>query len=276
MPSAPEALLPAAPAPEALPPSVAAPGLARFPMHLRHAFFGRRGGVSVGAHASLNVGSDVGDDPARVAENRRRAALALGAAPDGFAFLRQVHSARAVVVDAPFDPMTRPEADGAATRTPGLALAIVTADCAPVLLCDPVAGVIGAAHAGWRGAVDGVVEATLDAMASLGAEPARITAAIGPHIRPASFEIGPEVEERVLAASPWARDHFAPGAGDRSFFDLGAYLQGRLARCGVRTTDLVNEDVRALPEVYFSHRAAQAAGAAHAGRNLSAILLHAG
>ncbi|MBI1341010.1 peptidoglycan editing factor PgeF [bacterium] len=242
-------------------------------MHIRHGFFGRRGGVSVGAFSGLNCSLSNGDEASKVDENRSRAAAALGATASQLVFVKQVHSSRALVVDAPIAHDSRPEADGLATRTPGLALSLLTADCAPILLCDPHAGVVGAAHAGWRGAVDGVVEATLDAMASLGADPARTSAGVGPMIGPSSFEVGPEVVDTFLDASPWVETLIRPGDGDRSFIDLGRYLLGRLTRSGVKSVDILDEDTFAEPDTYFSHRAAVRAGAATAGRNLSAIMI---
>lgn len=197
--------------PSANPPSLEAPALKRFSLHIRHGFFGRRGGVSSGAFKSLNCALGSGDASEKVAENRRRACLALGLSGPRLALVRQVHSARAVRTIDVFAQGEAPEADAVVTSVPGLALGVLTADCAPVLLCDPHAGVIGAAHAGWRGAVSGVLEAAIDAMAELGADPSHTVAAIGPCLSQASFEVGPDLVEAVLEASPWAENSSSRG-----------------------------------------------------------------
>jgi polyphenol oxidase len=258
---------------EIRPPYEEAPALRRFSMHLRHGFFGRRGGVSKGVYRSLNCGLGSADEPANISENRRRVAAALGSSGERLVTLRQIHSARAIVVDKPFAPGQAPEADGLATNRPLLVLGVVAADCAPVLLCDPHAGVIGAAHAGWRGAVGGVVEATVEAMVGLGADPARISAGIGPCLSQDSFEVGPDLVDAVLDVSAWADNLFSAGTGDRQHFDLKGYVQGRLARLGVAHIDALAEDTLSATDRYFSHRRAVKAGDPEAGRNLSAITL---
>jgi polyphenol oxidase len=255
------------------PPSLAAPALERLSMHVRHGFFGRRGGVSHGGFRSLNCGLGTTDNPDHVAENRARVCRALGASPDRLASLRQVHSATVVTLAPGSDLAARPEADALVTRTPGLVLGVLAADCAPVLAVDPHAAVIGAAHAGWRGATAGVADAMIDAMQALGADPGRIVAAIGPCLSQASFEVGPDLVDAVLEASPWAEPFFTPGAGGRSQFDLKAYLSGRLARSGVGHVEALAEDTLTQPEHYFSYRGARAANQADYGRNLSAIVL---
>jgi polyphenol oxidase len=258
---------------EIRPPFEEAPALKRFSMHMRHGFFGRRGGVSQGVYRSLNCGLGSADDPARIAENRRRVAEALGGSAERLITLRQVHSAQAVVVDKPFAPGQAPEVDGLVTNRPKLVLGVLAADCAPVLLCDPHAGVIGAAHAGWRGALGGVVEATVEAMIGLGADPSRMSAGVGPCLSQDSFEVGPDLADAVLHASAWAEHLFERGAGDRQHFDLKGYVQGRLARMGVAQIDALSEDTLTMSDRYFSHRRAVKSGDPEAGRNISAITL---
>lgn len=229
----------------------------------RHGFFTRRGGVSAGAYASLNCGLRSEDDPSHVAQNRARAAAALGAAH--LVALRQVHGP--VVLEADPGWATPPDADALVTNRPGLALGIVTADCAPVLLHDPVAGVAGAAHAGWRGAVAGVLEATVAAMARLGAQPARIIAIIGPCIAQPSYEVGPDLHAAV--ADP---RFFAPGRDAAHFqFDLAGYCAHRLAGIGAAT--ILGEDTLAGEDRFFSHRRRTLAGGGPLGHQLSAIMI---
>src|SRR3954470_675617 len=168
---------------------------------VRHAFFTRRGGVSEGVYASLNGGLGSSDDPARVRENRRRMAAQLGFPAEALVSVHQVHSPEAIVVEAPF-PAPRPRADGMATRRPGLALAITTADCGPVLFADPEAGVVGACHAGWRGALAGVTDSTVAAMEVLGASRERICAAVGPCIAQPSYEVDPGFLDRFIDTGP--------------------------------------------------------------------------
>jgi YfiH family protein len=255
------------------PPFEEAPAIKRFSMHVRHGFFGLRGGVSTGLYKSLNCGPGSGDDPEKVSENRRRVCLALGGSLDRLATPYQVHSARAVATDRPFAIGERPEADALVTRTPGLILGVLAADCAPVLLCDPHAGVIAAAHAGWRGAVGGVIESAVELMTTLGADPGKTAAAVGPCLSQASFEIGPDVEEAVLNATPWAEHLFESGQGDRKHFDLKRYCLSRLARLGIAHMDALADDTLTQPDRYFSHRRAVKAGERDCGRNMSAIVL---
>ena len=177
---------------------------------LRHAFLTRQGGVSAGPFASLNLGQRSGDDPANIATNRQRAAALLGGTADRLVTARQVHSATCLAVTEPWAPDAPPEADALATDRPGLLLGVLTADCAPVLLADPEARVVGAAHAGWRGALSGIVEATVATMRRLGADPQRIRAAVGPCIARESYEVGPEFEQRFLAEDPDSARHFTP------------------------------------------------------------------
>lgn len=239
-------------------------------LRARHGFFTRRGGVSVGAYASLNCGLRGDDDPAHVAENRARARSALGAAC--LVGLRQVHGPRVLVADPGWT--TPPEADALVTDRPGLALGILTADCAPVLFHDPVARVAGAAHAGWRGAVAGVLEATIAAMVRLGAEPARITAVIGPCIAQPSYEVRADLRDAVLSA-PWrhateSARFFAPGRDAAHFqFDLPGYCAQRLA--GIGAALVMGPDTLAEETRFFSHRRRTLAGGGPLGHQLSAI-----
>ncbi len=240
---------------------------------VKHGFFGRVGGVSSGLYESLNAGPGSDDDPGAVAENRARIAATLGAeSPEHFVSMYQIHSAEAVALDGPCIG-ERPRADGLATRTPGLALCVLAADCAPVLFADSEAGVVGACHAGWRGALSGVCEATLDKMAELGADIGRVSAAIGPCIAAPSYEVGPEFKAEFLSQQGWSARYFGSGAGDRSHFDLPGYLLGRLARAGVRRAEWVGRDTCALEDAYFSNRRRNQRGEPDYGRNASVIML---
>ena len=241
---------------------------------VRHGFFTRQGGVSEGRYASLNCGLGSADEPARVRENRARAMAALGAAPAAaLVSVYQVHSARAVIVEAPFHADARPQADALVTRRRGLALGILTADCAPVLLADAEAGVIGAAHAGWRGAREGILEATLDAMQRLGARRERTVAAIGPAIGPQSFEVGPEFHATFTASDAEAGTLFTPADRPQHYrFDLPGYLSRRLAACGIASPAVVACDTYA-DERFISYRRVTHAGGGDYGRQLSAIML---
>lgn len=237
---------------------------------LPHGFLGRRGGVSRGVVAGLNVGLGADDDPAAVAENRRRAVAAVRPGAT-LVTLYQVHSPDVVTVAAPWSGAERPRADAMVTDRPGLLLGILTADCAPVLFADRQAGVIGAAHAGWRGAHGGVLESTVAAMAALGADPARIVAAIGPAIAQASYEVDAPFRERFDPDRDAA--FFVPGAPGRWQFDLAGYAARRLAACGVATVEALPLDTYALAERYFSFRRATHRGEPAYGRQLSAIAL---
>lgn len=238
---------------------------------VRHAFFTREGGVSEGIFAGLNAGRGSADDPERVAENRRRIAARLGVEPARLLTLHQIHSADVITVTEPFEG--RPKADAMVTAEPGIALGILTADCAPVLFADREAGVIGAAHAGWRGAVGGVVEATVDAMAALGARAGRIAAVVGPTIAQASYEVGPEMREAVLAASPDACDLFVASAREGRFmFDLPGYVARRLRAAGVGHVEDLALDTYADERRFFSWRRAVHRGEEDYGRLLAAVV----
>ena len=236
---------------------------------LPHGFLGRRGGVSTGLVAGLNVGNGSGDDPAAIARN---VALASDAVLPGAALARvyQIHSATAVVAEPrPMD--VRPKADALVTDRPGLLLGIVTADCAPVLLADREAGVIGAAHAGWRGAIDGVTDAAITAMERLGARRNRIVAAVGPCIAQASYEVDEAFRARFIAADPANARFFADGPRGRPHFDLEAYVVARLAAAGLGRIEALGLDTYADPDRFFSYRRATHRGEADYGRQFSLI-----
>ena len=220
-----------------------------------HGFFGRRGGVSTGELASLNCGLGSGDDPALIAENRQRVTDAI--LPGGsLTGLYQVHGNRCVIVDSDTDLAARPEADALATRTPGILLGILTADCVPVLFADREAGVIGAAHAGWKGAISGVTDATLDAMESLGASRAHIAVAIGPCIARASYEVDEIFVQRFTKDDPANERFFAAGRAGHAMFDIAAYVAARLAAAGVTRIAIGGQDTYAEADDYFSYRRA--------------------
>ena len=240
---------------------------------LAHGFFTRRGGVSAGPFAALNCSLSGKDDPDAVRENRRRAADALGLPGAALAGLTQVHGIDVAVLDTPWPETDRPLADALVTRRPGIALGVVTADCAPVLFADAESGVIGAAHAGWRGAVAGVLEATIAAMEALGARRGRIVAAVGPCIRQPSYEVAADLRDAVLARDAADARFFAAGArADRWQFDLAGYCAARLAAAGV-AVEVTPHDTLALEDAFFSHRRRTLAGGGPIGHQLSAIAL---
>lgn len=240
----------------------------------RHGFFTRAGGVSDGLYASLNCGLGSRDRTARVIENRRRACLALNAAPAALATPYQVHGTNVLTLETPFAQGVRPEADGLVTRHPGIVLGILTADCAPILLADRETGVIGAAHAGWRGALAGIAEATVAAMVALGARRERIAAAIGPTIGFDSYEVGPEFPAPFLEQDRRCDRFFKPSARARHWlFDLIGYVESRLAKAGLDAVEALGHDTRTDAERFFSYRRATLAGEPDYGRQLSAIVL---
>lgn len=233
-----------------------------------HGFLGRRGGVSTGLHAGLNVGVGSDDDAAAVAENRRRATDAvLPGAP--LLTLYQTHSANVVRALTAFDE--RPQGDALVTERPGLALGILTADCTPVLFADRAAGVVGAAHAGWKGAIGGVTDATIAAMEALGARRERITAAIGPCIARASYEVDEAFARRFEADDPANERFFAPGKPGHFQFDLEAYVAHRLATAGLGRIEMLGLDTYADDDRFFSFRRATHRGEPGYGRQISII-----
>lgn len=238
----------------------------------RHGFFTRNGGVSTGPYASLNANVSGGDDPAHVRENRARVAAVLGVAPARLLGLKQVHGPVVITATDAWAEGAGPAADALVTATPGLGLGVITADCAPVLFADAAAGVIGAAHAGWRGAAAGVLEATLAAMRALGAT--RIAAVIGPCIAAASYEVGPDLRDAVLAATPSAAACFAPGRPpDRLWFDLPRYCALRLRAGGAQSVAALGADTFADPARFFSHRRRTLNAEGPIGHQISAIAL---
>jgi polyphenol oxidase len=242
--------------------------------HLAHGFFTREGGVSDGIYASLNCGFGSGDERAAVAENRTRVAARLNLPPSGLRTVHQVHGRTVVTVESQdWPPTAAPKADAMVTRQPGVALGILTADCAPVLLADPAAGVIGAAHAGWRGALDGVLEATVAAMVKLGARDEAIRAAVGPCIAQPSYEVGADFPLPFLQQDEVNSRFFSPGRSGRHQFDLAGYVAARLANAGVGTVQVMRVDTYAEPELCFSYRRATHRGEPDYGRQLSAIAL---
>jgi YfiH family protein len=244
---------------------------------IRHAFFTRQGGVSDGVYASLNGGVGSNDAPDKVAENRARMAAALAVRPDHLVTAYQIHSANVVVAEAPWAPTARPKADGIVTRVPGLAIGVSTADCGPVLLADAEAGVIGTAHAGWRGALAGVVEATIVTMEQLGARRERTVAALGPMIRAPNYEVGPELVAQFLAADKANARFFHPAERpDRSQFDLAGYICTRLREAGLQQIEDLGDCTYADPERFYSYRRATHRAEPDYGRHISAIVLVAG
>lgn len=239
---------------------------------IRHGYFTRAGGISDGIYGSLNIGTGSQDDPARVRENRRRVAAWMGVAPERLASVYQVHSPDAVLVREPFHG-ERPKADALVTDRPGVALGVSTADCGPVLFADPDARVVGAAHAGWKGALTGVLENTVDAMEAIGARRERIVAVLGPSIGPGNYEVGPEFVARFLADRPDNARYFVPSANPgHSMFDLNTYTVDRLARAGV-TAGKLDRCTYAEEDLFFSYRRTTHRKEPDYGRQISAIVL---
>jgi polyphenol oxidase len=241
---------------------------------VRHGFFTRQGGVSGEPYTSLNCGLGSGDAPENVRENRSRAMERLGLASDALRTVFQVHSSRVVTIESAHPAGPRFEVDALVTRIPGIALGVVTADCAPVLFADDEAGVIGAAHAGWRGAQGGVVEATVAAMVVLGARRSRIVAAVGPCIQRQSYEVGPEFRQSFVAHEPATARLFEPAVRPgHHLFDLSAYVAGRAAAAAVAAVDVLQFDTCADPERFFSYRRTTLTGGGDYGRLLSSVAL---
>jgi len=241
---------------------------------ISHAFFTREGGVSDGLFASLNCGFGSGDDPKRVCENRDRAMGYFGLAGKDLNTVCQVQSAEVAVVEQTWTTEQRPQADAVVTRRPGIALGILSADCAPVLFADAKAGVIGAAHAGWRGAKAGVLEATVDVMTRLGATPMRITAAVGPCIARESYEVGNEFLDEFIAESTYNARFFSVAPREGHFmFDLPGYTANRLAALGLGAVDSIIADTCGDEARFFSYRRATQRGETAYGLGLSTIVM---
>lgn len=241
---------------------------------IRHAFFTRHGGVSSGIYESLNAGIASGDDATHVVENRARMARALGVQPENFITAYQIHSPDVAVAEKPWDAASRPKVDAIITRVPGLAIGVSTADCGPVLFADENARVVGAAHAGWRGALSGVIEATLDAMEKLGARRGNIVTALGPMIRQPNYEVGSEFLAAFLAAERDNERYFREARRpDHYMFDLPGYLAMRLRRAGVDAIEDCGLCTYAEPERFFSYRRSQHLSEADYGRHVNAIVL---
>jgi YfiH family protein len=239
---------------------------------VRHAFFTRRGGVSTGVYSSLNVGVGSRDRRSAVQDNRARAAALFGVTLPHLLTCYQIHSATVTTAAGPW--AERPEADGVVTATPGLVCGALSADCAPVLIADPQARVVASVHAGWKGAIAGVIGSGVEAMARLGADPARCVAAVGPCIGPDSYEVGPEFADRFAAEAPGSdrffRDAATPG---KHLFDLPGFVLSRLAGAGVGRSEWVGADTWADEARFFSNRRAVQRGEPDYGRLLSAIML---
>jgi YfiH family protein len=241
---------------------------------IRHAFFTRAGGVSDGVYQTLNGGVGSNDAPAKVAANRARMAAGLGVAPDHLITAYQIHSPQVVVADRPWPQSGRPRADAIVTRTPGLAIGISTADCGPVLLADAQARVIGAAHAGWRGALAGVIEATVAAMEALGAGRSRLRAAAGPMIRQPNYEVGQDLIDRFLAAEPGNARYFVAGPrAGHALFDLAGFIVDRLRRAGVEQVEDLGHCTYADATQFYSYRRSTHRAEPDYGRHVNAIAL---
>jgi YfiH family protein len=242
-----------------------------------HGFFTREGGVSTGRFATLNCSLSGRDDPEAVRENRALAAEALALPPAALIGLTQVHGVEVATLAEPWPEEARPKADAMVTDRPGLLLGIVTGDCAPLLFADAEAGVVGAAHAGWRGAVAGVIEATIEAMERLGAARDRIAAVIGPCIAQPSYEVGPDLRDAVLARDPADSRFFAEGRREHHWqFDLPGYCLARLKTAGITRAGWIGRDTLAEEASFFSHRRATLSGGGPIGHQLSAIALPGG
>lgn len=241
---------------------------------IRHAFFTREGGVSDGIYGSLNGGVGSRDDKAKVAENRARMARALGVPDDNLATAYQIHSPGVVIAERSWDAETRPKADAVVTVTPDLAVGVSTADCGPVLFADAGARVIGAAHAGWRGALGGVLESTLSAMETLGARRADVVAVLGPMIRQPNYEVGAEFVAAFAAQDPANARFFMPSPrAGHSLFDLPGYIAARLARAGIGQVSDLGHCTYADPARFYSYRRSQHRAEPDYGRHINAIAL---
>ncbi len=240
---------------------------------IRHGFFLRKGGVSEGVYASLNCGRGSNDKKDCVEENRARAAAQLGADSSRLIGPRQVHSAKAVIVSEAWEPAGAPEADAIVTRTPRLAIGVLTADCAPVLLADAEAGVVAAVHAGWKGAKSGVVEAAIDAMESLGAKAGRVAAAIGPAISETAYEVGQDFMAVFLASAETNAKYFSQEAGSKPHFNLRRYVKDKLLLRGVVNIQEIGGCTYESESILFSYRRSVHREETDYGRQISAILI---
>jgi len=239
---------------------------------IRHGFLGRTGGVSEGLYASLNCGIGSKDVTETVLENRTRALAMIKMPAQSLVTAYQVHSAKAVVVDQVWSREEAPQVDGLVTSKPGITLGILTADCAPVLFADEVAGVIGAAHAGWKGAVSGVLQQTVARMVDIGAKPNRITAAVGPCIGQLSYEVGVEFPAPFLAQDPAQARYFMPSIRDQRYmFDLAGYVRDQLRALGLASVEATGHDTCAEEEQFFSYRRTTIRREADYGRQISLI-----
>ena len=239
--------------------------------HARHGFFTREGGVSTGPYASLNCSTRSGDDPASLAENRRRVAACLGVAPERLLGVTQIHCPRVITVETPWAPGEGEQADAMVTRLPDVALGVITADCAPVLFTSKDGRTVGAAHAGWRGALAGVLEATLEAMQALGENPAEIRAVVGPCIAQESYETGEDMHAAITSADPQGARFFTPGKPGHYQFDLAGWCVFRLERAGIGQVAALGVDTRADEARFFSHRRRTLAGGGPIGHQISVI-----
>ena len=254
-------------------PHVFAPHLASM-NGIRHGFFGRRGGVSGGIYDSLNVGTGSDDRPKAVTRNRAIVAETIGAiGPQTLLSCHQHHSDTAILATMPWDEQNRPMADGMVCNVPGIALCILTADCVPVLLADRKANVIGACHAGWKGALDGICEATIAKMEESGATRKNIYAAVGPCIGQKSYEVGPEFRDIFMEKAPWSANLFHPGEGDRFHFNIETFVKNRLVKAGLAFVDVIGHDTCELEGVYFSNRRRNHFNQPDYGRQASVIML---
>jgi YfiH family protein len=241
---------------------------------LKHGFFTREGGVSSGVYKGLNCGYGSGDDNANIDQNRSIAMAKLGISRKNLNTIHQIHSSNVVVAQAPWSFYDRPKADAIVTDKPGLAIGIMTADCTPVLFADPYGGVIGAAHAGWKGAFAGVLSGTVEKMEQLGADRAQIIAAVGPCIHQGSYEVGPEFINQFLTKNPKNSEFFIPSSKDSyHLFDLPGFVLSKLNVLGLSVVQSVSEDTYADENKFYSYRRATHAKEADYGRCISAIIL---
>jgi len=240
---------------------------------ITHGFFGRQGGVSSGIFESLNTGLGSEDDPDNVMENRERIATALGTSNTKILSLWQIHSREVMIVDQPYNLSERPKADGLVTKTPGMALSALSADCGPVLLADPDAKVIGACHAGWRGALSGITDETIKAMEVIGASRENIRAVLGPCISQTNYEVGPEFRDSFVAENEAHDRFFRQGPNQRPHFDLKRFILAKLREAGITHVDTLPDCTYGQPDTYFSYRYNTHQGLGDYGRNISAICL---